>query len=120
MTRRQGHLVNLSRIPGRDNVSPTIRIVPDGIDDLVNLMDGTAIGGAPVTPLRSVDPTQVPLGIGPFIPNAHPVFTQVTDIGIPFEKPQQLVDNAPEMQFFGGQQGEAFLKVKTHLSPKDR
>ena len=44
---------------------------------------------------------------------------QVGDVGIPLQKPQQLVDHPFQEDPFGGQQREARLQVEAHLVAED-
>ena len=37
------------------------------------------------------------------------------NVGVAFEKPEQFVDDGFQMEFLGGEQGEAIVKVKAHL-----
>ena len=53
------------------------------------------------------------------IPNVHAIVEQVLYIGFALQKPQQLVDNTPHKDLFGGQQREACREVKPHLVAKD-
>ena len=47
VARRKGHLVNLAGIPGGDNHPPGVRIVPDHIHDLCELVYRAAVRGRP-------------------------------------------------------------------------
>ena len=40
---------------------------------------------------------------------------QVLYIGLAAQEPQQLVDDAPQVQLLGGQQRESLLEVEAHL-----
>ena len=62
-------MIELAGIPCADNVPPATRRGANLIDHLIDLVDGTAIGSQPMAPLSSVDPPQVPIRIGPVIPN---------------------------------------------------
>jgi hypothetical protein len=64
--------------------------------------------------------SQIAILICPFIPNSYPVFLEVFDIGIAFEKPKQFMDNGLEVEFLGGEEGETFFQIKTHLMSKNR
>ena len=56
--------------------------------------------------------------IGPFVPNSHPVFLEVGDVGVPFQKPQQLMNDGTEVQLFGREHRKAFRQVEPHLISK--
>ena len=68
-----------------------------------------AVGGGPGAPLVAVYGAEVAVFVGPFVPDGYVVFFQVADVGVAFEKPEQLVE------LFGGEQGEALGEVETHL-----
>ena len=44
---------------------------------------------------------------------------EVLDIGVAAQEPQQLVDDGAEVEFLGGEQGEAVLQGETHLVAED-
>src|SRR5215831_276151 len=67
-----------------------------------------------------IDRTEIAVGVGPFIPNAHAMLVEVFDIGIAAQEPEQLVDDRFDVQLLGGQQWKATLKVEPHLMPEDR
>jgi hypothetical protein len=68
--------------------------------------------------LVTINRTQIALGIGPLVPNAHAVLAQIGNVGIAFQKPEQLVYDGFEVDLFGGYQGEAILQVEAHLVSK--
>ena len=49
------------------------------------------------------------------IPDVHSVAHKIPDVGVPFEEPQQLVDDALREDLFGGQQREALRQIKPQL-----
>ena len=55
---------------------------------------------------------------GPLIPDRDAVVFQILSIGVPVQKPQQLVNDRTQMAFFGGDQGKARAQVETHLIAK--
>ena len=59
-------------------------------------------------------------GIGPIIPNPHPVLAEVANVRFTPNKPDQLVKYALEVKLLGGHHREAFLQVESHLMPKYR
>jgi hypothetical protein len=93
MTGRQGHIGNIDRVPGRHNEPAGMWIALYLHDDIRNLVDGLAIGAWPRSPLMAVNRAKVAIFIGPFIPNPHPMITQVANVGITGQKPQQFMDN---------------------------
>jgi hypothetical protein len=56
--------------------------------------------------------------IRPFIPNPDTVIPEVTDVGVPFQKPKQFINYTFQVNFFRGNKGESFLQIKTHLVAK--
>src|SRR5262249_24541023 len=111
---------DLGGIPGGHDQPARIRIAPDFIDDIGDLIDAAAIGGRPRAPLMPIDPSGIAVGVGPFIPNAHAMLGEVFDIGIAAQEPEQLVDDRFDVQLLCGQQWKAALKVEPHLMPEDR
>src|SRR5690606_22742177 len=69
----------------------------------------------PAAPLLAVHRTKVAVGIGPFVPDVDLVVLQVTDVGVAFQEPQQLMDDRAQVQFLGGDQRETLVEVKAHL-----
>lgn len=64
--------------------------------------------------------SEVAVGRGPLVPDAHTMVLEVAHVGVAVEKPQQLVDDGFEMQFLGGEQGEALFEVESHLIAEHR
>ena len=88
MTGRKRHGIDFPRIPGADDMTATIGFVADLIDQLRNLVDGTAIWRTPIAPLCTVDAAQVAIRIGPFVPDGNTMLLQPFDIGIAAQKPE--------------------------------
>ena len=80
------------------------------MDSPFNLVNHFALCAFPETPLFSIHGAQVSLFIGPFVPDPNPVFLQVSDIGIPTEKPEQFVNDTPQMDTLGSDQRLAGLR----------
>ena len=74
-----------------------------------------AIGAWPRAPLETINRTKVSIGVGPFVPDGDFVIGQVFDVGIPFKKPKEFVDDGTQVQFLGGEGGKAVGKIETHL-----
>ena len=79
----------------------------DLFQDLSDLVDVCSIGRRPGTPLMSVNRAEIAILVGPLVPDRHAVFLQVAGICVAVEKPQKFMNDRTQMQFFGGQQGEA-------------
>ncbi len=116
----QRHQLDFTRIPGRHEMAAALRVFLDLLDHPVDLVDGSAIGGAPVAPLRAINPAQIPLGIGPFIPDRHSMLLEILDVGIALQEPEQLIYDGFEVQLLGRQQREAFAQREARLRPEDR
>ena len=102
VTRRQPHLVQFAWIPGGHDVPPAVGILLDLRDDIVNLVDGMAVGRAPVAPLCAINAAKAAVGIRPLVPNRYAVLVEVFDVRVTAQKPEQLVDDGFEMLFLGG------------------
>src|ERR1044071_2396514 len=116
----QGHRFDLTHVPGADDVPAAVGIFPDPIDDPVDLVDGAAVRGAPVAPLRAVDAAQVTVLVGPLVPDADPVFVEVFDIRVAAEEPQQFVNDGFDVELLGGEQGKTFGQREARLGAESR
>ena len=56
---------------------------------------------------------------GVVVPDMDAVFDEIADVGIAFQKPQQLVDHPFQKDPLGGQQRESGFQVETHLVSED-
>lgn len=99
----QGFIRQVLGIPAMEKDAPTVRVMSQSVDHVVDLIDGAAVPGWPGRPLLAIDRPQLPLVGRPFVPDGHAVFVQPSDIGIPAEKPDQFIGNAFEVQFLGGE-----------------
>ena len=104
MTRRQRHALNFARIPRADDEPAAVGIFFDLRDDVVNLVERAAIGGAPVGPLRAIDSTEIAVLVRPFVPDGHAVIIEPFDVRVAAQKPEQLVENGFGVDLFGGEQ----------------
>ena len=120
VARGQRHLVDLSGVPGADDVTAAVGILFQILDDARDLVDGATLGGAPPAPLRSVDGAEIAVRIGPLVPDRDAVLLEVADVGVPLEEPEQLVDDGAEVELLGGEQRKALPQVKALLRTKDR
>ena len=87
--------------------------------DARDLVDGAAVGRAPVAPLRAIDAAEIALGVGPFVPDGHAVFLEPADVGVAAQEPEQFVDDRLEMDFLGGEQRKAVPQRETGLRAED-
>src|ERR1043166_5169817 len=119
MTGRQGHFVQFPHIPGTDDQPSAVRVVFDLLNDLVDLVNGTTIRGLPITPLSAVNPAEIAIVVGPFVPNADAVFVEVLDVSVSAQKPEQLVNYRFEVELFGSQQGESVFQWESLLRAEE-
>src|SRR5690606_13807054 len=65
--------------------------------------------------LPAIYRSKLAVGIRPFVPDADPVIGEVPDIGVAAQKPEQFVDDAANMQLFGGHERKALRQVEPEL-----
>ena len=112
----QTHLIQFSWIPGRENVSTTLRVGAYALYQPLQLIYFGTVSTTPVTPLYSIDSA----GIAPLLHTIQPSrcqsiivpdgvlagdtvgeFTQTIDIAGPFNEPQQLAHHGSPCQPLG-------------------
>ena len=113
MARRQRHLVDVGRIPGGDDQAARIRIAPDHVHHVGDLVDGAAVLRRPGAPLLAVDRAEIAVLVGPFVPDPHAVVVEIFDVGVAGQEPEQLVDDRLEVQLLGGDQREAVARDRS-------
>jgi len=77
----------------------------------------------PVTPLSTVDASEISIFIRPFVPNCDAMHVEVFDVRIAAQKPEQLVDNRFDVKLFRGEQRKSWTtwpQIIARLSAKDR
>ncbi|KAK3608803.1 hypothetical protein CHS0354_006844 [Potamilus streckersoni] len=115
LLRRFALIRQKKRIPRTDNMTAAVRILLNLLDNPVNLVCVAVCTVGKITPLPAVYRAQTAGVIRPFIPDGTALFIQRADICIPLQHPEQFGDYAFEMDFFGGNNREAFPQIKTHL-----
>ena len=121
MAWRKRHLFNFPHIPRAHNEPPAVRIIFDFLDNLVNLIDRTAIGSVrQFAPLRAVNGAEVAILISPFIPNRYAVFLKPADVCVTSQHPEQFVDDGFEVKFFSGEKRESLRKLESRLRTENR
>ena len=115
VARRQLHLRHVGHVPGRHDHAARVRIVPDLVHDLRDLVDVLAGRRRPAAPLVAVDGAEVAVRVRPLVPDRDAVFLQVRDIRGAGEEPDQFMDDRPQVQLFRGHQREPVLQVEAHL-----
>src|SRR5690606_13319486 len=111
----QGHIIQFAHIPCIDYDPSAIRLIPDEIDHLGQLIDHPTVRRTPSSPLRSVNGTQIPIFICPFVPDSHTVILEVPNVGISLDKPKSSVDDFFAMKFLGGHQWKSLPEIKSDL-----
>ncbi|MEY2598027.1 MAG: hypothetical protein RLZZ142_286 [Verrucomicrobiota bacterium] len=119
MTGREGHLMYFAGIPRRDDQPTTVRILADLGDDVGDLVEGAPVRGPPVGPLGAIDSAEVALRIGPLVPDGDALGLEGSHVGVSAKEPEELVDDALEVQLFGGQKREALGEVEAGLGAKN-
>ena len=87
----QRHARDVRHIPRRNDQPSRIRVGLDGLDHLGDLVDRAAVASRPGSPLHSVYGSEIAGGIGPFIPNGHPVVLEPPGVAVSPQKPEQLI-----------------------------
>ena len=87
MAGRQGHLVDLARVPGADDQAARVGVGPDLFNDGGNLVYGRTVSRGPGTPLYAVDRAQFAVFVGPLVPDGDTVVAQVLNIRLAPEEP---------------------------------
>src|SRR6266576_3452015 len=70
-------------------------------------------------PLLAVNRPQVAVLVGPFVPDGHLIFLQVTNVSLTAKEPQQFVDDRAQMQLLRREQREIILQGKARLRAED-
>ncbi len=65
-----------------------------------------------------VDGPQIPLIVGPLIPDTHSMILQVGNVRISGQEPQQFVDDRPQMQLLRRHQRKTLGQIEPHLVPE--
>ena len=119
MAGRQGHAVELGDVPRGDDVPPRVRVAADPLHDLRDLVDAATVRGGPAPPLRAVDGPQLPLRVGPLVPDRHPVGPEPGDVRRALQEPQELVDDGAHVDRLRGRHREPRPEVEAHLVAED-
>ncbi len=113
---RQSHLLDIRHVPGRDDQPPRLGIGANLVFDPGDLVDRAAVGARPRSPLVTVNRTEITVFVGPLVPDRDAVVLQPADVGVASQKPQQFVDDRPDVDSLGRQQREALGEIKSHLA----
>ena len=117
---RQRHFIDQRGIPSGNNQTTAVGVAFDLLDQIGDLVDAATIGRRPAAPLVAVNRAEFAVFVGPFVPDGYVIFVQIFDVGVAAQKPQQLVDDGAQVQFFGGEKREAILQLEAHLVAEHR
>src|SRR3954469_1222598 len=117
---RQRHLVDVGRVPGADDVAAGVGAAAQVLDQALDLVDLATVGGAPVAPLVAVDRAEVAAFIGPFVPDGDAALLEPLDVGVAAQEPEELVDDALQVQLLGREHREALAQSEAQLPAEDR
>ena len=120
MARRQRHLVDIGRVPGRDDEAARIRVVADLFDHVGELIDRAPVRRRPGAPLAAVDRAEIAVLVRPLVPDAHAVVLQIAHVGVAGDEPEQFVDDRFEMQLLGRDHRKAVRQIEAHLMAEHR
>lgn len=115
VTRWQGHILDIRRVPRADNMAAGIGGGFDALDDLFELINDFAVRPFPTTPLFAVNGTEVPVLIRPRVPNLDAILLQIGDIRIARDEPEKFMDDRFAVQLLGRDHGKTVREVKAHL-----
>ncbi len=118
MARHERHFVELGHVPCAHNDAAAVGVAFERVDDLLNLVNMTAIGSGPAAPLHAVNGAKVTVFAGPFVPDRHVAFFQPVVVARACQEPQQLLNDGPQVNLLGGHQRESFVQIKAHLVAK--
>src|SRR5919112_56847 len=101
MTGCERDAIDLTGVPGGDNLPPGIGITFDEFDQISELIDLTPVGGFPPAPLLPVDGSEVSLFVGPLVPDTYLALLQPPHVRVATQEPQQFDDDGPQMKLLG-------------------
>ena len=118
MAGHECHFVELGNIPGAHNHAARVGVGFERFHQLGNLVNVAAVGGGPAAPLHAINRTQLAVGPRPFVPDADATLFEPVVVAGAGQKPEQFLDDGPQVHFFGGDQRKTFIQVKAHLVAK--
>ena len=65
--------------------------------------------------LTTIDASEIAISVRPLVPNRNLVLAKVADIGVAFEKPEQLVNDRAQVKLFRRDQRESLAEIKPFL-----
>ena len=120
MAGRQGHLVDITGVPGRNDVSAGVRVVFQAMNQLADLIDESTIRTFPAAPLLAINRAEIAGFVGPFVPDAYAIRLQVGNVGVALQEPEQFVDDRFQVQLLGCEGRESLGEIEAHLPAKYR
>jgi hypothetical protein len=118
VARHERHLVKLGHVPRADDDAAAVGVAFEGINDLLYLVNVSAIWGGPAAPLHAVNGAKVAVFAGPFIPNRYVAFFEPVVVARPRQEPQQLLNDGAQVNLLGGDQRKPIVQIEAHLMAK--
>ena len=112
---RQVHAFQVSHVQGAPDDAALVRVMLDGLDRLLYLVDEAPVVVRPRTPLVAIDMPQLPVRVSPFVPDADAMLLEEVYVGVAAQEPQQFVDDGFQMELLGRQAGETVVEGESHL-----
>ena len=97
-----------------------IGVAADFLEEPGDLVVGLAVRAFPGAPLLAVDGAEIAAGVGPFVPDRHPVRLEIGDVGVAPEEPDELLHDRLQMQALGGDEREALPEIEADLAAEQR
>src|SRR5437867_12015817 len=95
-------------------------LLPEGFDDLRDLVDLAPVGAAPVPPLVAVHRPELAALVGPLVPDADAALLQPFHVGVATQEPKQLIDDRFQVQLLRREQREALGEIEAQLAAEHR
>ncbi len=118
MARHERHFVELGHVPRAHDDAAAVGVAFEGVDDLLNLVNVSAVGRRPAAPLHAVHGAEVSVFAGPFVPDRHIAFFEPIVVARTCEEPQQLLNDGAQVYLFRSHQRKTFVQVEAHLVAK--
>lgn len=133
---REGHFVELGRIPCGDDVAAGGGVVLDGFDDSGDLIYiihlctypvyACAVIAAichaelfPITPLRTIHRSEISVLVCPSVPDVNAFFDECIDVCVATDHPKEFGHDTAPKDFLGGDERESVCEVEAELAAKD-
>ncbi len=115
----EGHISQIRNVPRTYDDAAAVRLFSDEANGFGHLVVLDAVRSGPTAPLFPIHWAEVPVLIGPLVPDANAVVPEVANVGVSLQEPQQLVNNRRDVNALCGHERKAFAEVETHLMAED-